>query len=63
MKLFLIWLLFVLIVNFNQIQWNPTFFMTSFIARISLFNTFKYTQTRVLEKLVKKLMKKEITNF
>ena len=63
MKLFRIWLLFAPIVNCNQIQWNPTFFMTSFIARISLFGSFKFTQTRVLEKLVKKLMKKEIINF
>ena len=37
--------------------------MTSFIARISLIGSFKFTQTRVFEKLVKKLMKKEIVNF
>ena len=34
-KLFRICLLFVPIVNLNWIQWNPTFFMTSFIARIT----------------------------
>ena len=28
-----------------------------------LFDSFKFTQTTVLEKLVKKLMKKEIVNF
>ena len=51
------------IVNLNQIQWNPTFFMTSFIAIISLFGSFKFTQSREMEKFVKKLMKKEIVNL
>ena len=52
-----------LIVNLNQIQWNPTIFMTSFIARFSSLGSFKFRVTRVLEKLVKKLMKKGIVNF
>ena len=36
--------------------------MTSFIARISLFDSFKFEQTRVLDKLVKKILKNEIVN-
>ena len=37
--------------------------MTSFIARISLFGSFKFTQTKVLKKWLKKLTKKKIVNF
>ena len=56
--LFQISLFLVPIVNLNRIRWNPTLSINSLIARISLFDSFKFTRTRVLEKLVKKLMKK-----
>ena len=61
-KLLQIWLLFVPIINFNRIEWNATFFMTSFIARITYSIALNLRQP-VLEKVVKMLMKKEIVNF
>ena len=61
--LFQISLLSIPIVNLNQIQWNPTSFRSSLIARISLFDRSKFTQTTVKETLVKKLIKNEIVTF
>ena len=37
--------------------------MTSLTARITLFGSFKFTRSRVLEKFMTTLMKKEIVNF
>ena len=61
-KLFKIWLLLIPVLILKQIQWNPTFFITSLINGISLFTSFKFTQTRVLEKLLKRSVEKEIVN-
>ena len=54
---------FVLIVNLNQIQWNPTFSVTSFIARISLFGRFTYYANQSVEKIVEEVNEKRNCKF
>ena len=61
-KLFQIWLLLVPIVSLNRILCNPTFFMTSFIVKISLFNSFKFMETSV-RKIGKKVNDKKIREY